>query len=661
MIFKSLLISSFFISSLIFAEPINTGHAEVSLVKNTQINPNGIVHIGIKMDMQEGWHTYWLNPGDSGGAIDIEWILSDESDVSDISDVIYPTPHRIPYPPLMTFGYEDQVIFPVDLTVKDLNKDIDITANINFLICADVCIPESAVIKTTLNTIAEDVNLSKWRDQVPSILLPNISSVNENYLELRFSYNKKIDDIYFFPIEENMFIYNPTQDLIREENNWLLKVPLLKGITKNISGVLVINDESYIVKTDLNKNLLPENLSNFGSITIWQALIFAFIGGLILNIMPCVFPIISLKALSFVSMGGGSSNKVRLHALNFCFGVITSFVAIALAIVFLQKTGSMVGWGFQLQSPPVVALLAILMFIIGLVLLMDINIGTSMTRLGAVGANNTTYLSSFMTGVLAVIVASPCTAPFMGAAIGYALIQPSSITVPIFLSLGIGFSLPYLILATFPQLITKIPKPGEWMNTLKEFFAFPMFATALWLLWVFSIQTSIEILISLLICILIISILFWFAGKVKSKNIHITTFLFGLIIVLIELNFINKENAAKAEIANDIVSVGWDVNTEDELKKIDQAYLINFTAAWCITCQANDKLALSRPVVKRYLAENNIKYIVADWTNRDDNILKVLKEYGRTGVPLYLYWKPGLEETVILPAILTEDILINLL
>ena len=658
MIFKSLLISSFFISSLIFAEPINTGHAEVSLVKNTQISSNGIAHIGIKMDMQEGWHTYWLNPGDSGGAIDIEWILSDESNVS---DVIYPTPHRIPYPPLMTFGYEDQVIFPVDLIVKDLNKDIDITANINFLICADVCIPESAVIKTTLNTIAEDVNLSKWRDQVPSILLPNISSVNENYLELRFSYNKKIDDIYFFPIEENMFIYNPTQDLIREENNWLLKVPLLKGITKNISGVLVINDESYIVKTDLNKNLLPQNLSNFGSITIWQALIFAFIGGLILNIMPCVFPIISLKALSFVSMGGGSSNKVRLHALNFCFGVITSFVAIALAIVFLQKTGSMVGWGFQLQSPPVVALLAILMFIIGLVLLMDINIGTSMTRLGAVGANNTTYLSSFMTGVLAVIVASPCTAPFMGAAIGYALIQPSSITVPIFLSLGIGFSLPYLILATFPQLITKIPKPGEWMNTLKEFFAFPMFATALWLLWVFSIQTSIEILISLLICILIISILFWFAGKVKSKNIHITTFIFGLIIVLIELNFINKENAAKAEIANDIVSVGWDVNTEDKLKKIDQAYLINFTAAWCITCQANDKLALSRPVVKRYLAENNIKYIVADWTNRDDNILKVLKEYGRTGVPLYLYWKPGLEETVILPAILTEDILIDLL
>ena len=271
----------------------------------------------------------------------------------------------------------------------------------------------------------------------------------------------------------------------------------------------------------------------------------------------------------------------------------------------------------------------------------------------------TTSLGSVMIGVLAVIVSSPCTAAFMGASIGYALIQPSSITIPIVLALGIGFSLPYFILATFPELITKIPKPGEWMNTLKEFFAFPMFATALWLLWVFSIQTSIEILISLLICILIISILFWFAGKVKSKNVHLSAFLFGLIIILIELNFIKESNINKVEISGDTVSVGWNANTEDELKKINQAYLINFTAAWCITCQANDKLALSRPIVKKYLTENNIEYIVADWTNRDDNILKVLKEYGRNGVPLYLYWKPGLDETVILPAILTEDILIN--
>jgi thiol:disulfide interchange protein DsbD len=397
------------------------------------------------------------------------------------------------------------------------------------------------------------------------------------------------------------------------------------------------------------------------SISIWQALIFAFIGGLILNIMPCVFPIISLKALSFVSMGGGSTRKVRLHALNFCLGVIISFLAIALAILLLQKGGTMVGWGFQLQSPVIVAFLAVLMFVIGLVLLTDINIGTSLTRLGSVGNNDSSYLGSFMTGVLAVIVASPCTAPFMGAAIGYALIQPSAITVPIFLSLGVGFSLPYLLLALFPSLITRMPRPGEWMNTLKEFFAFPMFATSLWLLWVFSFQTTTDSLISLLITILLVSTIFWIITKSKSKTIRILSILTVLIIISIQLSSINTSqvNTNTNKPISTTSSEAWNINIENELKELDQAYLINFTAAWCITCQANDKLALSKPAVKAYLEENDIKYIKADWTNRDNDILKILTEYGRTGVPLYLYWKPGLDQTLILPAVLTEELLLN--
>jgi thiol:disulfide interchange protein DsbD len=362
-------------------------------------------------------------------------------------------------------------------------------------------------------------------------------------------------------------------------------------------------------------------------------------------------------------MGGGSSKKVRLHALNFCFGVIISFLTIATAILLLQKGGTMVGWGFQLQSPLIVAFLAILMFVIGLVLLMDINIGTSLTRLGAVGHNDTSYLGSFMTGVLAVIVASPCTAPFMGAAIGYALIQPSGITLPIFLSLGIGFSAPYLLLAIFPSLITKMPRPGEWMNTLKEFFAFPMFATSLWLLWVFSFQTSADSLISLLITILLVSVVFWISTKSSSRNIKVISLLGALIIIMLQLGAI-KALEANAEQSNLIENSStsselWNIDIENELKDLDQAYLINFTAAWCITCQANDKLALSRPAVKQYLEDNNIKYIKADWTNRDNDILQVLTSYGRTGVPLYLYWKPGLDKTIILPAVLTEDLLIS--
>ena len=653
---KTLFISSFFVTSLVFAAPVDTGHAEVSIIKTEQSDNAGIVNLGIKMDMQAGWHTYWINPGDSGGAIDIEWTLPKGNTASEVS---YPAPHKIPYPPLMTFGYEDHVVFPVTLSVSNLDQDIPITAKIDFLICADVCIPETALIQTSLNTIDSNNELDEWIDKVPSVVLPNIASINGNNLELRFSFNEIIKDIYFFPIDENIFIYNSDQEFVKEENNWLLKIPLIGDAPNNVDGILVINDESFVIKAALQES----SLSALESISVWQALIFAFIGGLILNIMPCVFPIISLKALSFVSMGGGSSKKVRLHALNFCFGVIISFLTIATAILLLQKGGTMVGWGFQLQSPLIVAFLAILMFVIGLVLLMDINIGTSLTRLGAVGHNDTSYLGSFMTGVLAVIVASPCTAPFMGAAIGYALIQPSGITLPIFLSLGVGFSTPYLLLAIFPSLITKMPRPGEWMNTLKEFFAFPMFATSLWLLWVFSFQTSADSLISLLITILLVSVVFWISTKSSSRNIKVISLLSALIIVMLQLGAIKAlgTNADKSNLVENssTSSESWNINIENELKDLDQAYLINFTAAWCITCQANDKLALSRPAVKRYLKDNNIKYIKADWTNRDNDILQVLTSYGRTGVPLYLYWKPGLDKTIILPAVLTEDLLIN--
>lgn len=651
---KSLLISSFLWSSIILAAPVDTGHAEVSIIKSEQSDNSRIVNLGIKMDMKAGWHTYWINPGDSGGVIDIEWTLPDGNETSDVS---YPSPHKIPYPPLMTFGYEDYVIFPLTLSLDDPNQDIPISAKIDFLICADVCIPETALIQTSLNSIKNDIELNTWINKVPSVLLPNIASVNDNNLELRFSFNEVIENIYFFPEQENIFIYNLNQELIKEQNNWLLKIPLISDSPSNLDGILIINNQSFVIKSQLEES----SSSAMDSISIWQALIFAFIGGLILNIMPCVFPIISLKALSFVSMGGGSTRKVRLHALNFCLGVIISFLAIALAILLLQKGGTMVGWGFQLQSPVIVAFLAVLMFVIGLVLLTDINIGTSLTRLGSVGNNDSSYLGSFMTGILAVIVASPCTAPFMGAAIGYALIQPSAITVPIFLSLGVGFSLPYLLLALFPSLITRMPRPGEWMNTLKEFFAFPMFATSLWLLWVFSFQTTTDSLISVLITILLVSTIFWIITKSKSKTIRILSIVTVLIIISIQLSSINtsRVNANTNKPISTTSSEAWNINIENELKELDQAYLINFTAAWCITCQANDKLALSKPAVKAYLEENDIKYIKADWTNRDNDILKILTEYGRTGVPLYLYWKPGLDQTLILPAVLTEELLLN--
>ena len=647
---KYLFVFSLFLSSLINAMPQDTGHAEVSLIKTDNYQDQNKIHLGIKMDMDEGWHTYWLNPGDSGGAIEVEW---DISNGNSMSQVMYPAPHKIPYPPLMTFGYENFVIFPLELFANDVNDDINIDATIKFLICSDVCIPENATIVTSLRKIKKDKELNKWINKVPQIILPNIVVHNNENIEIRFSFNEKIDDIYFYPNQKDVFIYNSDQNLQREDNNWVLEIPLIDSAPNSIEGVLVIDEKSFIIKN----NSIISSVSKKNSISTWRAIIFAFLGGLILNLMPCVFPIISLKALSFISMGGSSNTKIRLHALNFCLGVIISFISIALLIVVLQKTGNIVGWGFQLQSPLIVSSLCILMLIIGLILLLDIDIGSSLTRLGVIGNNETTYVSSFNTGVLAVIVASPCTAPFMGAAIGYAILQPSAITIPIFLFLGIGFSLPYLILALFPGLISRMPKPGQWMNYLKQFFALPMFGTALWLLWVFSLQTNLNSLIVLILTMLLISFMFWLNTKDISKNIKTLSLSLILLAVISQLLSINKiESNDGVLVASQ--NIGLD-NIESKLQTQNQAYLINFTAAWCITCQANEKLALSKPSVKKYLKDNDIQYIKIDWTNRNDEILLFLNKYERTGVPLYLYWKPGFEETKILPSILTEDLLIK--
>ena len=635
-----------------FANTVNTGHAEVSIIKNsaTIVNKDELF-IGIRMDMQKHWHTYWKNPGDSGGPLKVKWQVPDEYKIHEVQ---WPAPELIPYPPLMTYGYENFVIFPFKIDISNSQSLDYINANIDFLICEDICVPEQAIINTSFKDLIIDNRIDDWVLKVPNVTLPVISSQKDNILELRFSYNEKIEDIYFYIEEKDIVLYSKEQKLIKEENNWLLQVFLEDDpdFNKVINGVISINNDSYIINSEVSYNNGTVN-----SLSVFQALLFAFIGGLILNLMPCVFPIISLKVLSFVSMGGESKEIIRKHSLSFCLGVVLSFIAIALVLLFLKQSGVLVGWGFQLQSPVIVGILSILMFLIGLILLTDINIGASLTRLGKVGSNDTSYSGSFLTGILAVIVASPCTAPFMGAAIGYALIQPSAITLPIFLSLGLGFAAPYLVLSIKPELISSMPRPGKWMETLKEFFAFPMFATSLWLLWVFSMQTNTEALISLLISLLLVSLLVWSYSKLNKPYIKIFTVLIGIFMLSYQLIQISNTKIAELQSENTLKS--WNENTESLYQSKNQAYLINFTAAWCITCQANDKIALSRPAVKNYLKENNIEYIVADWTNRNEEILNVLNKYGRSGVPLYVYWKPGMTESKLLPAILTEQIVLD--
>ena len=644
-IFSILLLFSFFGS----AEIVDTGHARISLIKDhSDFVPGTSINIGLKVSMDKGWHTYWRNPGDSGGPIEIDWDLPKGFSVSDIK---WPLPEKIEYPPLMTYGYEDFVIYPMVLSIPADYSDDYFEMAADILICADVCIPESGKISSNLLDIESDSLIYKWLESIPSKSLPITTSLNDNNLEIKFTFEKEIKEIYFFPDKNNSIDYSSKQNFYKKDDGYFLSIKLFNDEFQNVSGVLDIDGTGYNVSNGTFEDFNEEGLS------LITALIFALIGGLILNLMPCVFPVISLKVLSFVSMGGSSPRKIRNHALVFTVGVIASFMLIALTIVLLKQAGNFVGWGFQLQSPLIVGLLSLVMVFISLVLITDNSFGESLTKLGNIGGSENGYYSSFLTGVLAVVVASPCTAPFMGAALGYALIQPSGETVPIFLSLSLGFSLPYLLLAANPKLIDFLPKPGDWMVTLKEFFAFPMLATALWLLWVFSLQVNQILVIFLLIGWLLLALNFWIFQKdykTINKVIFLGISIFSMIYFLPETEEIETEKNIIIGSATE-----WYEGIEDDLRNKNQPYFINFTAAWCITCQSNEITAFSKDGFKSFLEEKNIEYIKADWTNRNDAITRSLKKYGRSGVPFYVYWEPGFENPKILPAILTDQIIKN--
>ena len=644
-IFSILLFFSFFGS----ANPVDTGHARISLIKDhSDFVPGTSINMGLKVSMDKGWHTYWKNPGDSGGPIEIVWDLPEGFSVSDIK---WPLPEKIEYPPLMTYGYEDFVIYPIVLSIPaDYSNDyFEMTADI--LICADVCIPESGKISSNLLDIESDSLIYEWLESIPSKSIPIKTSLSDDNLEIRFTFEKEIKEIYFFPDKNNSIDYSSKQNFYKKDDSYFLSIKLFNDEIQNVSGVLDIDGSGYNVSNGMLEDANEEGLS------LLTALIFALLGGLILNLMPCVFPVISLKVLSFVSMGGSSPRKIRNHALIFTSGVIASFMLIALAIVLLKQAGNFVGWGFQLQSPLIVGMLSMIMVFIALILITDNSFGESLTKLGNIGSSKNGYYSSFLTGVLAVVVASPCTAPFMGAALGYALIQPSGETIPIFLSLSLGFSLPYLLLAANPKLIDFLPKPGSWMVTLKEFFAFPMLATALWLLWVFSLQVNQVLVIFLLIGWLLLALNFWIFQKnykTINKIIFLGISIFTFIFFLPEDD--NVETKQNIIIGS---ATEWYEGIEDDLRNKNQPYFINFTAAWCITCQSNEITAFSKDNFKSLLEEKNIEYIKADWTNRNDAITRSLKKYGRSGVPFYVYWEPGFENPKILPAILTDQIIKN--
>ncbi len=640
---------SLFLIALTFAvdaKAVKTDHAEISIIgKNNIISEPGTIDLGYKFIFTPGWHTYWINPGDSGGPPNFQF---NQIKGWKINQNLWPGPQTIEYPPLMTYGYENEVVFPFKLEIADLeNKEADI--NIKFLVCDDICVPEEANLKLILKNKILNIEerpdeLKKWTKLVPVRGPPDLkASIQNNQIKISADLIDRVS--YFFPYDDQVTDFSAKQNF----SDSTLSFAALDSFNGKVNGI--ISTESGFFEIDEQVSL-QKSVQQSG-ISLLTAIIFALIGGLILNLMPCVLPVIALKALSLVKNANESRSSVTMNASAYVFGVILTFMIIASLLISFKNAGELIGWGYQLQSPFIVTLLCLLIFSIGLILVANIDIFSSAGKLERFNKGSG-LVNSFLTGTLSVIVASPCTAPFMGAALGFALIQPDIYSYLVFLSLAVGFALPYFLIAIFPSLVNFLPKPGQWMESLKQLFGFMMFGAAIWLLWVLANQVDANSLLIVMVGLFLSGFILWLQ-KINFKHLIKTALILVFVYGYSLVNWDFKENVG----TKDSDSVAWSLEREIDLRDGNKSYFINFTAAWCITCQVNEAVAFTDNVMEVF-DNKDITYLKADWTNRNATIAKELEKYNRSGLPVYVYWNKNLDEPMVLNELLTEGYLMEI-
>jgi thiol:disulfide interchange protein len=637
----------------------------------------------LRQEIDPGWHTYWVNPGDSGAAPDIDWEVPEGVTIGEFD---WPYPERIPYGPLMNFGYHDQVLLPFEVAVGDGFQEDMLVLNGSgrILVCADICIPEKVSLSLSLPVTEKTVKgmnaslINSSRQRIPTLLDVDASFMfDEEDIQISVPLpgggSNRVQRVEYFPFEKDQ-IESPAEQHFRFDDTGL-HLTLKQGYAfeadqANLSGVLVVvessGDEDLVSSFTIRVNTAGAVSGSKGGekMNLLLAIVFAFLGGLILNLMPCVFPVLSIKILSLVDAVHESGGSIRLHGLLYAAGVIISFVAIAILLISLRLGGEIVGWGFQLQTPLVVGLLAYLFLLIGLNLLGVFEIGTSLMSLAGSSVMRG-YGGSFATGILATVVAAPCTAPFMGAAVGYALMQPPLVAVVVFASLGGGMALPYLLLCASPGLLSRLPVPGRWMQILKQIMAFPMFASAIWLLWVVGIQTDATGMMQVLAGGLLLAFAVWLTAQFKAGSVAASVAnlaaiaIAGVAVYLVLIQQPAVSTAVAAESDSNQSGVYSDEVLETALES--GPVFVNFTAAWCITCKVNEINALNRPVVQSVMAAKGVTYLKGDWTSEDPVITAALQAYGRSGVPLYLLYSKGSKKAEVLPQLLTEGIVLDAL
>lgn len=662
---KLLIVALLLICANCFAyetKPEKRDHVIASLVSDhDSVTKNQNLKIGLKFVIEKGWHVYWRNPGDSGTSPRIQWQVPAGMEVSEFR---WPTPHVLPIEPLANYGYEKEIVLPMD--VKFSGDRFDLVGKAEWLVCKIECLPGSAEFELILPVGEEKISDNGSKD-IENALSLNPIAKNDISVKLKQDSNsffltfssqdidlKSFSKAYFFPYNGTYIAHAAPQKISFEGSNLKLTIKKSDSLIENpksMDGVLALEKEN---EPRLSFEITSRAKSS--GQTIWMALIFAFLGGIILNLMPCVFPVISIKILGFVDSSQKTDTQISAHGWAYTVGVLISFLILSGALLVLRSLGQSLGWGFQLQSPYFITFMIILFFMIGLNLLGVFEVGEGFAGVGSKISRQKDYVGSFFTGILATLVATPCTAPFMGSALGFAVTLPPVQSVLIFLVLGFGMAFPYLVLSYFPSLIKKLPRPGPWMKIFKEVLAFPMMLTVLWLMWVLSLQAGAETLIYILLFLVAVSFVIWLQKNIKTAWFKWLLILFSLISTGYYL-YKNIHSSSPTTVAKDDVWKPYSEERLQELKAQGKPVFVDFTAAWCITCQVNKKVVLNTEKIQLAFKNAGVVLMKADWTNQDPVITKALSAFDRNSVPLYVLY--GKDKPIILPEILTDDIVLN--
>lgn len=653
-------------------------HGRATLLSETRnATASGALSLGLHLELDSGWHAYWRNPGAAGLPLSLQAL--DSASVQ-LGALRWPVPHLIPVPPLMTYGYSDSVTFPFTATVSGPHNDsVRVRIRAKWQVCKDLCLLETQDLSLSLplGSVAEPDPLQAARfasahASIPPTRTPSGMRValGDSTLVLSLP-GKPPVSARLFPIDPLVLDDAAPQDLLTLHDGFRLTIPRdpyqLERRQDSLGFVLVTDDEAFearvplvaLAPSDTATPVAPSAAAPFGRLLV--ALALAFLGGLLLNLMPCVLPVLSLKVLDLLKHAGQSRRRALLHGSSYAAGVILSFLALAIVLLSLRAGGAALGWGFQLQSPPVVALLSGLMLLVACNLWGLFEPGSSLASLD--GSHHASGLvGSFLTGFAATVVATPCTAPFMGAALGYTLTRPAFEALLVFATLGLGLAAPVLAITALPHLGRFLPKPGAWMETLKQALGFAMAATAAWLGWLLARLAGSDGLVSLFGLWLLVGMAAWILGRWAVPHHATRTRILARLVALGLLAggiALALPLRTETPVAATSEEESWRPGLTEELRTSGAPWFLHFTADWCLSCQVNERNAFRDERVQQAFQARGIRMVKADWTARDSGIANELARWDRQGIPFYVL-SDGKTETV-LPEVVTPGIVLEAL